>query len=503
MLFVQYLKIEHLALTFATICIGWLLSNRYLTPLRKVPGPFWASCSRIPRFFAVLVGRPHEWELGLHQKYGPLVRVGPDLLSVGDCAEMDQIYGTSTKFRKSSFYLPFMVYDAEGLLPDPLVLSNKALHTRMKRNAYNAYSMNAMVELEPLVDGVTERFFRLLDKFCEAPREACDLGKWVRFYATDVIFMVTFGSDLSFMENGDPIGMMPILEYVIGDYTGIVGQMPWLHKFLLGNRFVAKLLLGNNGLDGAALELAQAQVEKLRNDLKDEDPCPPLTFVHRLLQNQKVKPSSITDRELHTHAFGNITAGADTTAIVLRTILFNVTKNTKIYDSLCREIRDEAKLTLPVSFRHANSLPYLNAVIKEALRIHPPNGLMYCRTVPEDGATICGYYIPANTEVGISPWVLHYDPILFPQPEKFEPGRWLSPDTELVARRNRSLFAFSAGAHTCSGKNFSLMEMTKLVPSLLLRYEIELVNPRSAMSFKCRWFTPQTGLLVRLKERNG
>lgn len=115
-----------------------------------------------------------------------------------------------------------MVYDAEGLLPDPLILSDKALHTRMKQNASNAYSMNAMVELESLVDGVTERFYQMLDKFCATPSRACDLGDFVRYYATDVIFTVTFGSDFDFLGQGDSIGMMPILEYVVGDYMGIV-----------------------------------------------------------------------------------------------------------------------------------------------------------------------------------------------------------------------------------------------------------------------------------------
>lgn len=117
-----------------------------------------------------------------------------------------------------------MLYDEEGLLPDPLVLSDKTLHTRMKRNAYKAYSMSSMLQLEPLVDVVTERFFKLLDEISENPSQTCDLGKWLRYYATDVIFAVTFGEDLNFMEKGDPIGMMPMLEYVVGDYVAIVRQ---------------------------------------------------------------------------------------------------------------------------------------------------------------------------------------------------------------------------------------------------------------------------------------
>ncbi|KAB5563501.1 cytochrome P450 oxidoreductase [Coniochaeta sp. 2T2.1] len=474
----------------------YILSQRVFTPLRKIPGPFIASWTKLPRILTVIGGQPQKWELKLHRKYGRIVRTGPNQVSVGDPAAISTIYNTNDKFKKSDFYIPFQVFDEEGMLPDPFVLNDKALHTRMKKNAYTAYSMGAMLQLEPLADAVTDRLFAALDK-----RPTCDLGKWLRYYATDVIFAVTFGEDLNFMEKGDPIGMMPFLEYVGGDYTGIVGQVPWLHKFLLGNSLVAKLVLGGNGLEVAALDLAKTQVAKFRDKMTADEVTGPCTFTQRLLEHQRKDPGSITDRELLAHAFGNITAGADTTAITMRTIMFNVAKNRDVYAALCREIRDEAKLTLPVSYAAARPLPYLAAVIQEALRIHPPTGIMYCRTVPAEGATIGGKFLPGGTEVGVSPWVVQYDEELFPHPERFEPERWLSPDADLVARRKRSMMAFSAGSHTCLGKHISLMEITKLIASLLVRYDIALEDPESRLSIKVRWFAPQTGLIVKIKKR--
>jgi cytochrome P450 len=117
-----------------------------------------------------------------------------------------------------------------------------------------------------------------------------------------------------------------------------VGQFPWLHRFLLGNRLVEKLLLGNNALNGAALDLAQAQVAKFR-ERADEDTEKHSTFVHRLLEQQRKHPESITDRELNTHAFGNITAGADTTTIAMRTIVFHVLKNPEVPHSMSGDPR--------------------------------------------------------------------------------------------------------------------------------------------------------------------
>jgi len=86
----------------------------------------------------------------------------------------------------------------------------------------------------------------------------------------------------------------------------------------------------------------------------------------------------------------------------------------------------ENKLSNPIKYKEAsNHLHYLNAVIKEAMRIHPGFGLLLEPYVPERAATICGQLIPGNIIVGINAWVLRYDEKVFPKPEKFTPERWL------------------------------------------------------------------------------
>ena len=68
--------------------------------LRHIPGPFLAALSNIPRLYWVLTGRAQEYHIGLHKRYGHLVRMGPNMVSVGDPGEIAKIYGITGKFKK-------------------------------------------------------------------------------------------------------------------------------------------------------------------------------------------------------------------------------------------------------------------------------------------------------------------------------------------------------------------------------------------------------------------
>jgi hypothetical protein len=68
--------------------------------LRHVPGPFWSKITNIPRVRWVLSNRAHDYHIALHEKYGPLVRFGPNMVSIGDPAEIPNVYGFTGKFVK-------------------------------------------------------------------------------------------------------------------------------------------------------------------------------------------------------------------------------------------------------------------------------------------------------------------------------------------------------------------------------------------------------------------
>lgn len=190
----------------------YFVRNRQQKGLSRIPGPSINSLSTLPRMLSVYRGKHHLDELELHRRYGKIVRVAPNLVSVSDAGEINQIYGINSNFFKSPFYDLSAVHDEEGLVPDPFVIrQDKALHARMKRNAANAYSMNGLVQFEKWIDDIFDRLLVILDENALSG-STCDLGFLLKMFAMDAVTRLTFGYDFAYMEKGDHHRLFPLLE---------------------------------------------------------------------------------------------------------------------------------------------------------------------------------------------------------------------------------------------------------------------------------------------------
>ena len=193
--------------TTILLIIGKLLYNKYQKRLYRVPGPWIRSISTIPRVWSVWKGQSHDDDLRLHHKHGKIVRIAPNIISVADVAEMNQLYGITTKMVKSEFYSLQEVYDESGaLMPDPFILKDKALHSRMKRNAANAYSLNGLIQMEPFVDEVLNSLLVKLDRLAEQA-DIVDLGQNLKDFSMDAVFNLTFGKTFDILGRGDWLGL--------------------------------------------------------------------------------------------------------------------------------------------------------------------------------------------------------------------------------------------------------------------------------------------------------
>ena len=215
-------------------------------------------------------------------------------------------------------------------------------------------------------------------------------------------------------------------------------------------------------------------------------------LLSKFLAAHETHPDFMTETLVQTMAVSMAFAGSETTAISLSAVFYFLLKHPAALSRLRAEIDNAARAghfadseTGLVTWHESQRLPYLDACIKEAFRLHPAAGLPLERVVPEGGTEIAGHYVPGGTIVGCSAWLIHLNKGIFgDDADVYRPERWLY-DEELmqtdigkeaenrrIKEMNGTMFQFGMGSRTCIGKNISLLEIYKLVPSMLRRFEV-------------------------------
>ncbi|KAM3939830.1 cytochrome P450 4V2-like [Leptodactylus fuscus] len=191
--------------------------------------------------------------------------------------------------------------------------------------------------------------------------------------------------------------------------------------------------------------------------------------------------------------------GHDTTAAALNWSLYLLGSHPEAQLQVHKEL-DEVfgSSDRPVTMEDIKNLRYLDAVIKEALRIFP-SVPFYARTICED-CTIRGFKVPKGVNVLIVPYALHRDPEYFPEPEEFRPERFFP---EATNRRNPYAYLpFSAGLRNCIGQRFALMEEKVVLSTILRHFWIEANQTRDELGLVGELILrPQEGIWIRLQDR--
>ncbi|OMP88268.1 Pisatin demethylase [Diplodia seriata] len=403
----------------ALAIFAYLVYQLYLSPLAKVPGPFAAKVSRLWITKHSWDGDMHRSMIELHNKHGSLVRTGPNEVSVADLSAIKKIYGAGTKFQKSEWY---GVWQGRRKF-DLFAGRNEAIHGQHRRLVARAYSMDSLKDLESYVDESIKVFMQNMRERVGKP---LNMGNWVQLFAFDIIGEITFSKRFGFMDVGADDGSFEAIEMALRSAAWL-GQVPWifwLHDYLspyIGNH------LGITARNGSLRQFALRETEARKDrgsDRKD--------ILSKLLAVHKERPADFDYSALVSMASSNIFAGSDTTAISTRAIIYYLLKNPEYKQKLVEEIdefRRQGKISDPVTLDEANNMPYLQAVMYEALRCHPAVGMSLPRVVPPGGTEIDGTYLPAGTIVGVNPWVVHRNKEVYGDDiEAFRPDRWLEED---------------------------------------------------------------------------
>lgn len=171
--------LPYLPLALAAYALLWTAYARLVHPLEHIPGPFWASVTRLWMIHHVLRGDMDVVQRALHQKYGPLVRISPNETACADPEAIRKIYPVSKPLEKSYFYQNWHI-TGFSKYPDHFSHRDERSHSERRRIVNNVYSMTTILSLEQYIDNCSALFVKRMGEFADSGA-VVDLGDWLQW----------------------------------------------------------------------------------------------------------------------------------------------------------------------------------------------------------------------------------------------------------------------------------------------------------------------------------
>lgn len=171
-----------------------------------------------------------------------------------------------------------------------------------------------------------------------------------------------------------------------------------------------------------------------------------------------------------------ILGGTDTTSTSLTKVLINLLNHKEVLKKVQLELDEQVGKGRVVNELDTKNLVYLQAVIKESFRMTPPDPFLIRRATQED-CILAGYHVPKGTQVLVNAWKVHNDPQVWPEPEKFQPERFLSSYKDIdVKGQHHELIPFGTGRRVCPGVTMALQIMYLTLARLIQGFELRTLN---------------------------
>ena len=440
--------------------VGTAIHNIYFHPLSNYPGPITAAATPLPFIYRLINGRQVHWIQSLHEKYGGVVRIHPSELSFVEPEAWHDIYISRPPLLKPTRR---MLQSANNV-PTFATTSNMGDHNRMRKILSHAFSDRALKEQEPLIQSYTDLLVGRLQDLVDAGKGSAkvDIGEWYSFTTFDTIGDLGFGESFHSLETSEHH------PWVKAIFPGVkIGMLMTIFDHFANNLLplVKKCLpssLARMARDHA--EFSRQRIEKrINQETTRKD------FMTYILENNHEK--GITREEIDSTGAFLILAGSETSASTSCSSTWFLLKNPSAMKRLQEEIRGSFTSMAEITLASTAKLPYLHAVIQEALRLHPPAPLSVPREVDRPDAVVCGHLMPVGVSkkfplietrtltkflqvrVGIPQKIAYRLPQNFVEPCSYLPERWLQDaDPKFNADRKDMYEPFSVGPRNCLGK---------------------------------------------------
>ncbi|KAJ5949664.1 hypothetical protein N7454_001248 [Penicillium verhagenii] len=492
--------------------LGW---DVFFSPLRAIPGPRLAKITDLWRAFHTYRGRVDLKHVELHRKYGTAVQIGPNCVSISDPNLIRTIYSTRNPWKKSDMYWPNDVLIEGHRLSNLFNTQDEDWHNQNIRHIRGLWSMTKVLEYEPLIDETLTKFVdKLALRFVDGENagKVCPADEWIGFFAWDVTANFSFGRHYGFIDQEKDVDNL-ITDSTAGlIYFAPISQIPWLDNLLDKNPIKR---IGPKPTLTGVLYAFKVAAEYQAQLAEKQTPAGTGTVAHTLdkyVQLKQTNPDVVTDQQIVNWLMLSILAGGDTSSATMRAVLYYLAKAPASRAKLAAELSAAAlPASKPAAWVLIRDLPYLDAVIRESMRLNPGIAMVFERVVPEGGFTLPdGRYLPAGTKVGSNPFVTGRDYGVFGEDaDSFNPDRWLRSEGEseeaFEARLRRMKdtvdFVFGGGGRICMGRYLAMLEIKKLIATLYNLFDIQLVDPKHEWKYRDAWFVYQYDMPMIIRRR--
>ncbi|KAI1636931.1 cytochrome P450 [Biscogniauxia mediterranea] len=448
--------------------------------LRHIPGPFYASFSDLWLVRMALSNKQLDSNWDLEEKYGSLVRIGPNFLHTSDPDLIRRMSSSKINYRKSDWYQGNRFNPYKSIM---FVEPNPHIHDQLKTKLTPGYNGKDIEGVESDVDIQVMNMVQLIkSKYLTLPGENSarfmDLGRVVSYFTFDVISRLALGKEAGCLENDtDTSGFIDGIEEFLPTLSKITNI--WICRKMMLSK-LGLILLGPKETDtkgmGKLMGMTNAGVRKAYSPEGAKKKNMLGSFARH----------GLSQSECESEALFMFIAGSDTTAAAIRNTLMHIITTPLVYQRLKEEIAAairDGKVSRPITLAQARSLPYLKAVIFEGLRTRPVTTSILAKDVPPGGDTFKGQFLPEGTSIGMNiPSVLRSKAIFGEDANIFRPERFLEVDEETQAELQRNVeFVFGNGRWMCSGRPIAFMELHKVYFELLREFDFQIVNPRNPM----------------------
>ncbi|KAI1146087.1 cytochrome P450 [Nemania diffusa] len=424
-------------------------------PLATVPGPKLCGISRIPYWVACLKGQDVFWLHELHRQYGPVLRFGPQDLSYA-ANEWKPIYGLGKNKRENEKAQEFFIAPINEV---PSMLSaDYESHSRVRRLLAPAFSKKSLKKQQVLIKKYADLLISTLAERSE-DKALVEMTSLFNFTTFDIMAEFCFGYSLGQLETNDYIPWVRAIFEQLRTlpFMSIILYYPVLTTTLKN--------LKPKWITQKRIEHCQFAIDIVNRRLQEGSPSGDDLWA--------LAGRGLSLQEMYSNAEFFMLAGSETSATLLSGAVFYLLKNPITLKRLAAEVRGHFRSTENMTFENLAKLPYLNASIKEVMRIFPVVAVGSPRVVPEGGQNISGMWLPEGTRISVHHYSVYHSELNFKHPEKFAPERWLGDS--VYAKDNRDAHQpFSYGPRDCLGQAFARHEIRLILATLICAFDLEL-----------------------------